>query len=293
MRRALGSVLASLALVATMCVHVLPVAAEPHCKLSTSGSTLHREVRIRIDSACGRSGTGKGSQGPPTRVYDCGPRVIFLNSTPATSEDVCRAAEAGCSVPLGTPVDPTVTTLVVMVQRLDKFWSVQRVDCAVRVNALTPLMIRAEVIRLIPAVPVRSAPVDGYTLVNTKTVLWVETPSQRPLGLVTLLGHRVQIQITAASVRWDFGDGTVDDGPLGQPFSAACATRECPAFWGHDYTRKGTPVVTATVSWTARYAVDRGAWTDLPGGVVIGALTRQQLVVREARAVLVPDPSQR
>jgi hypothetical protein len=290
MRRTLGPISISLALMAAVCISASPATATQPCQSSTSGRATAGRLYVHSDVHCEGGGRGDGSEGPPTRVVACGPPSILATSTPATPDDPCRSAEAGCGVPAGTPVDPAVTTVVVLVQRADRSWVVLRVDCAVRTSALTPLTIRAEAVRLLPAVPVRSAPADGYTLVNMKTVLWVATPAQRPLGPVTLLGHRVQIRITAASVRWDFGDGTVVPGPLGQPFSAACRTRECPGFWGHDYTRTGTPVVTAAVSWTARYAVDGGVWTNLPGGVVTGMVARQQLVVREARSVLVPDP---
>jgi hypothetical protein len=290
MRLARGSVLALLVFVMTTFADALPARAERLCRSATTANTRDGGLRIQSFARCDDHRADSG-EAPPTRVVDCGPPSTLGLSTPATSDDPCRTAKVSCAVPASRQVDPAVTTLVVIVQRADKVWVFQSVNCAARVNTLTPVMIRAQVIRLVPAVPVRSAPVDGYTLVNMKTVLWVETPPKRPLGPVTLLGHRVQIQIAASSVRWNFGDGTAVDGPLGQPFSIACSTRECPGFWGHDYTRSGKPVVTAAVSWTARYAVDGGAWAEVPGGVVTGAVTARRLVVREARAVLVPDPN--
>jgi hypothetical protein len=264
------------------------------CTDDTSVNSGADNYRVTGGRDCGSADArADGSRRPATRVFDCGPPSPLTISTLATPDDECRTAEVDCAVPAGRVIDPSVTTIVVIVQRADNSWVVGSVDCAFHTDMLTPLLIRAEVIRLLPAVPVRSAPVDGYTLVNLKTVVWVQTPSQRPLGPVTLLGHRVRIEITASSVRWNFGDGTLVHGPLGQPFGTDCRGRECPGFWGHDYTRTGTPLVTAAVSWTARYAVDGGGWAVVPGGVVTGVATALRLVVRQARAVLVADPNER
>ena len=249
-------------------------------------------------SSSGATGTGVGVpvvQAPPTKTVDCGPPVTSIGGgTPDTVEDPCRPAKVGCAIYNGDPVDPTITTVVTYVFD-GTTWRLANLNCASKAAvgggpALTGLAIREKAIELLPSVPIRSAPANGETFVNMQTLLWLDSPPSRSLGPVALLGHGIGIQITAQNAKWDFGDGDTESGPLGKPYEGDCATKDCPGFWGHDYTTVGSRIVTATVTWTAVYTLDGGAPEPVPGGPISRGSTTLPLRVREARAVLVPNP---
>jgi hypothetical protein len=235
-------------------------------------------------------------QAPPTKTIDCGPPTYTTGGgTPDTVDDPCRPAKVDCAVVRGTPVDPTITTVVTYVFD-GTTWRLNNVNCASKPAAggpaLTGEAIREQAIELLPSVPIRSAPADGNTFVNMQTILWLDSPSSRALGPVALLGHQIGIQIAVQSVKWDFGDGNTANGPLGQSYDGACATKECPGFWGHDYASVGTPAVSATVYWTATYSLDGGPAQPVPGGPISRGNTTLPLTVRQARGVLVPNPGE-
>lgn len=260
-----------------------------------SGDHIQLGARERCGSVSPGTSTEQASGGvaaaPPTQTVDCGPPTYSIGGgTPDTADDPCRMAKVDCSVARGAPIDPRVSTVVTLVYD-GANWTARSVNCASRAaNALTGLAIRQEAIKLLPVVPIRSAPADGNTFVNLKTVLWMDSPPTRALGPVTLLGHQIGIQITAAAVRWDFGDGVAVSGPLGKPYDTSCDSKECPGFWGHDYAATGNRTVTATVRWSATYTVDGGPAQPVPGGLITRGATTLPLTVREARDVLVPNP---
>jgi hypothetical protein len=163
------------------------------------------------------------------------------------------------------------------------------------VPGVTGLMVRQEIERLVPHPAVGVAPPGGVTLVNIQTLLWVETPADRSLGTVTLLGHRVELRVHVSRVDWDFGDGGTDttDGPEPKYDPADdCHTVTCPGYWGHMFTTTGARSISAAVSWTGRYRVDGGGWQAIVG-TVSGPATTATITVREARGVLVADPEPR
>ena len=190
------------------------------------------------------------------------------------------------------PRDPTATTEVVAVQQSDGSWAATAVNCNVSTIQLTPQMLRAEVVRLVPRVGIKAAPGNGRVLVNLETLFWADTRVDRSLGTVMLLGHQVALTIHVESVSWDFGDGAVgsSDGP-GRPFgdSDHCGTAQCPGWFGHTYAATGRFAVTATVRWSGEYAVDGAAAQPIPG-IVTGPEATSTIQAVEARGVLVPDP---
>jgi hypothetical protein len=107
---------------------------------------------------------------------------------------------------------------------------------------------------------------------------------------VTLLGHHVALRVRVARVDWKFGDGDTDTtstpGPKYDP-AAGCRTVTCPGYWGHIYRSTGPVRVSATVTWFGQYRVDSGAWQDI-ADTVAGPVASTDLVVRQARCVLVP-----
>jgi hypothetical protein len=153
--------------------------------------------------------------------------------------------------------------------------------------------VRQEAQRLVPHPAIGTAPPGGTTLVNIQTLLWVDTPPQRTLGTVPLLGHHVTLEVHVAQVTWDFGDNTSDTTHSpGSKYDPArpCSTKLCPDYWGHVYTSTGSKPVQATTTWTGRYRVDTGPWQPIPG-TVTGPPTTTNLTVREARGVIVRNDS--
>jgi hypothetical protein len=208
--------------------------------------------------------------------------------------DPCSWVVVGCT--LGgasvTPIDPTATTEVVIIVQPDGSWTVDAVRCSVPAAQLTPAMVSAEVVKLVPRVNIEAAPGTGRVLVNLETLFWADTPADRALGTVVLLGHQVAITVHAQSVSWDFGDGTTatSDGP-GRPFGESdhCGTAQCPGWFGHTYARTGTFAVSATVLWSGAYAVD-GAPAQAIAGTVTGPAATNPIQAVQARGVLVPNP---
>jgi hypothetical protein len=155
-------------------------------------------------------------------------------------------------------------------------------------------MVRQQAERLVPTAAVGLAP-HGTSLVNIETVMWADAPRNQTLPAVSILGRSVSIRLTLAGVSWDFGDGELDSsGPAGRPYDNTadpCRSRQCPQYFGHTYRHTGKVRVRATASWTASFTVDGGAPVDIPGAVT-GPQSDEPLVIKQARAVLVPNPGE-
>jgi hypothetical protein len=152
--------------------------------------------------------------------------------------------------------------------------------------------VRVEVVRLVPLVAVRAAP-SGAALVGLESLFWVDTAATRDLGTVTLLGHRVAITVTVSTVRWSFGDGgTASSAGPGRPFTSKdhCGQVQCPGWFGHTYAETGAVTVSAVVNWSASYVVDGGGVQQIIG-TVAGRAASMPIIVKQARAVLVPTPT--
>jgi hypothetical protein len=155
--------------------------------------------------------------------------------------------------------------------------------------------VRARAVRLVPPAALGVAP-KAATLVNIQTLLWVAAPNTRTLAPITILGHRVVITLELDHVDYTFGDGATDTQPdPGKPYDDAndpCNTKLCPDYYGHIYTVTGKKTVTATASWNASFTVDGGGAVTIPG-TVAGPTANLSMLVRQARAVLVPNPGER
>jgi hypothetical protein len=162
----------------------------------------------------------------------------------------------------------------------------------VKTPEVTGEMAREEAEKLLPHPGIGTAPAGHVTLVNIETVLWVQTPADRTLGTITLLGHRVTLRAHVVEVRWDFGDGSSVSTPNpGKAYASAdpCRTAQCPNYFGHTYLHTGEITVGARLTWTGQFSVDGGGWQSI-AGTVTAAATDQTIRVKEARAVLVPNP---
>lgn len=250
-------------------------------------------------AACdaGRAGSTNGASSsapvPVVKTVDCGPPQLSDRLRP-TGNTLCQYLGNTCSVPSAAllPKDPHATTSVTIRQNPDGTWTQIGYNCAATSTApqLTAQMVRQQVEKLLPRPHLGIAPPGGTTLVNMQTLLWVDTPTDQPLGTVTLLGHRVALRIHINQVDWDFGDGTTETtaGPQRRYDPAdGCHTATCPGYWGHTYTRTGAVTVAATLTWTGQYQVDNGPSQRITGTVTAPA-TSTPLTIRQARGILVP-----
>lgn len=150
--------------------------------------------------------------------------------------------------------------------------------------------VRQTVIRLLPHVPIGSAPKPGSAwLVQAETIMWLDTTTDRHLSDATVLGRNVSFRIHLTGADWDFGDQTTEHSSTpGRPYDPAgdpCGTKDCPSYFGHTYVESGRVTATATATWTAQFRVGAGAWTDV--GPVTGPTTTLPLTLLEAHSVLV------
>jgi hypothetical protein len=208
----------------------------------------------------------------------------------------CNNWTQGCNAvaqPNGQPEQASVR----LIKLADGSWSFNGSICQQVAVAgpprITPLMVWEQARRLISAAPIGLAP-RARTLVNIETIMWVNTVAARMLPSVVLFGQRVSIHITIDHVVWAFGDGRTDtgEGP-GKPYDPhgdPCPTKQCPGYFGHVYTTTGQMTITATVTWRATFRVGGGAVTPIPG-TIAGPSATARILVREARSVLVPDPT--
>jgi hypothetical protein len=278
----------------------LPAYACTGTTWATSGSGAFNGIGTEScdDGTPGEEGNALVSTQPVIKTIDCGPPQVRANIR-SYAPDYCGQAQDACAVESAADLTTVagITTEATLQQRPDRSWELAGVNCNARVATpqVTALAVREQIERLVPHPKVGIAPPGGVTLVNIQTLLWVDTPADRSLGTVSLLGHRVALRVHVDHVDWDFGDGSTDitDGPEPKYDPADdCHTVTCPGYWGHVYATTGAMSVSAAVTWTGQYRVDGRGWQDI-AGTVAGPATTAQLTVREARGVLVPDPAVR
>jgi hypothetical protein len=237
--------------------------------------------------------SGSASSGLVTQTFDCGPPVPVGHLLSAS--DFCGQVHNSCAGdPLTNAAGQPLTTYASRTMGADGFWSLLSIDCTV-VAGPAPVpaaAAQASFIKLLPHLSVSSAPPNGRSLVNAESLFWIPTANPLNLGSATLLGHRVTLTATVASVRWNFGDSTTatTNGP-GRPFLASdhCATLTCPGWFGHTYTTPAAHLsVPATITWTGTYNVDGGVELSIPATVTTTPPPTTVTVV-QARSVLVPN----
>ena len=253
---------------------------------------------------CGsEDGSNADSSGPTVHVkwVDCGPARLMghtVGGRQTAASYACKQVFNDCALnAIGRqPVDPFVTTKAELQQSPGHVWTMIGENCNARTSRpqLTPLLVRQQVEKLVPHPGIGVAPPGGRTLVNLQTVLWADTPADRRLGTVRLLGiYRVALRVHVQQVLWDFGDGTsARTGSPGRPYRAGehCATVTCPGHFGHVFGRTGSMTITSQVSWTGQYSVNGGQWQTIAGAVT-GPQAAAEVTVVQARGVLVADPS--
>jgi hypothetical protein len=276
--------------------------SSPGCADSTSASAGTGKLTVGARRSCPEHSTprhpGPGGARALYRQVDCGPPRVGVPAV-VNRQNFCNLVRRDCNVadPKELPTDPHLTTLALLRSRDGgKTWVYTGADCAARTARprVTPLLARQEIEKLVPRPGIGVAPPGGKTLVNLQTVLWADTPADRNLGTVTLLGtYRVALRVHVQQVAWAFGDGATEvaDGP-GLPYSKGehCTTVTCPGHFGHVYATTGTMTITEQVTWSGQYSVNGGAWQDV-AGTVDGPAATAQVTVLQARGVLVADPT--
>lgn len=152
--------------------------------------------------------------------------------------------------------------------------------------------VRDRATRLLPPVQIGSA-WTTTALVNAETILWAVTAPDRPLAHVTVAGQRVQLRVHFAEASWNYGDGmhetTNEPGKPYDKINDPCHTAQCVDYRGHTYTVTGRMTITLQVTWHAQYRRGAGSWVDIDDAIT-GPTTQHVLTVKEARAILVPNP---
>lgn len=249
-----------------------------------------------VANSGGDDGVSGTYQGPPTRSVPCGrsaPDALIAIGDLNADDDAmsCIQATKDCAAASIDPKHP-LTPVVVVVKR-SWGWDYAGTPC---VNngppAVTAALVREQVSRLVPPAAIGLAP-SKATLVNIQTIMWVDAPPDRDLAPLTLLGQQVAVHLHLDHVTWNFGDGhsAVSNGP-GKPYDAdsePCRAAECPGYFGHTYRDTGDVRVSATASWQASFTVNGGPAVTIPG-TVNGPTASSELTVKQARAVLVPNP---
>lgn len=201
------------------------------------------------------------------------------------------------SDPSNLPRNPKSTTQVTLQRNADGSSTRTGTQCNVVPTKgaraqVTAAMARDEAEKLLPHPTIGTAPTGHATLVNIETVLWLDTPTTRTLGTVTLLDRQVTLRAHLDTTVWDFGDHTGDTThDAGRKYTNAdpCRTPSCPSYYGHIYRHTGPVTITAQLSGTGQFRVDNGPWQPIAGAVTALA-TDDNVTVKQARGILVPNP---
>ena len=128
----------------------------------------------------------------------------------------------------------------------------------------------------LPSLRAKTQPTDK-TLINFDTIFYVEAqPLHRSL---TLLGQRVELEITPSTFRWVHGDGTT---AVTQTPGAAYPAKDVVHRYQHAHVTVEHHV---EIVWTARWSLNGGPLQDVPGTVTtVGPAT--PLRVAEATPAL-------
>jgi hypothetical protein len=220
-------------------------------------------------------------------------RLGTVTDDPDLGAGMCAAWAPRCGLTEVTDGRRRVVVLQ-LIKMADGRWHYFGGGCRIVGHEITAQMVVQRAERAIPAAAIGLAP-RTTTLVNTQTVMWVQTASTRTLAPVTILGRTVTITITLDHVTWSFGDGAHDTttGP-GKAYDEThdpCETPMCPHYDGHVYTITGTMTITARATWRAAFRVGTGP-TQQINGTIDGPRATAHIHAKQARGVLVPNPDE-
>ena len=264
------------------------------CVLNGEAEGVLGATGIAVRGKCVKTSAGAPAEnaGPPTKVVDCGRPSSKDNGFWVKECGAPRACYDDVADPNHQHPEDAFATFV---QAPDGSWLLQNVWCP---TSSTPIpdtqAVREQALRLLPTVAIGSA-WTHRALIHAQAILWADTPPDRTLPPVTVVGHRVQLRIHFEHAAWDYGDGaTATTETPGRPYNAQtdpCQTAQCPGYQGHTYTRTGPATISLTVAWQAQFSLDNGTtWTDVDPAPLPGPATTRQLQLLQARGVLVRTP---
>ena len=144
-------------------------------------------------------------------------------------------------------------------------------------TVFTPGLARQAVANIpLPGLTLNVQP-DGETLVNVPTIFWADP---QPFETsIDLLGREIEIEATPVSFTWVHGDGTTQttDHP-GKPYPRQDIT--------HRYWQPSELEARVDTTYSVRFSIDGGGWTDL-GEVLVAAGPATVIDVHEAAPILV------
>ena len=110
---------------------------------------------------------------------------------------------------------------------------------------------------LTPAVSIGVNP-SARGLAGLRSWFWIDgfagTLTAPP---ISAFGMTIDVRMSAGTVTWDFGDGTVEQGDLGRAYPEESTVQ-------HAHRDAGSYTITATIDLVPEYRVDGGPWTTLP-----------------------------
>jgi hypothetical protein len=126
-------------------------------------------------------------------------------------------------------------------------------------STVTPDLVARAFQRIpLPALRAKTQPADK-TLINFDTIFYVDAaPLHRTL---TLLGQRVELEITPSTFRWVHGDGTT---AVTQTPGAAYPAKDVVYRYQHAHVTVRHHV---EIVWTARWSLNGGPFQDVAGTV--------------------------
>jgi hypothetical protein len=273
-------------------------AAAEGCGVSVSCNTGDNGTVKAGESPSPQPGTalepiGKEKPGPVEAWTDCGPNIGPQVVT-ATDVGPCFAPLQACPLPHGMKADSNVHVFLVTTTHPDGTKTVRN-ECTVDLRGRQPQLAAADVEKwLVRQIPVGSIGTPNpKSLVNLKTIFWVDTKPTYQWGPMSLVQANVRIRVTLDHVHWTFGDGaSVDTPDVGRPYDpAAPCDAQCADHFGHAYTTsKGVMSVHARTFWRAEFSVNGGAFVALPQPVPANPMTPIQVAIVEARSQLVTPP---
>lgn len=158
---------------------------------------------------------------------------------------------------------------------------------AVIAPQVTPEMAREQFLQLLPVLDFGIEP-ELQSFVNVPVIVYADATREWEFPPVTLIGQAVQIRAVVTSYAWSFGGVEVTADWPGRPFADDCTRLPCEGYVQYPFAAPGSYDIGLTVTWTGQFAVNGGAWQDVPG---VGTTTTPpvQVDVVEARPVLT-DP---
>lgn len=125
---------------------------------------------------------------------------------------------------------------------------------------------------------------EGWGVVNKPMAVWAGNNSSRT-ETMELAGYTVEIRVTPAEYRWNFGDGnTVTTKSAGRKPRYAHD-----ADISHSYTESGEYTINLTTSYVGQFRVDGGPWEDIPGTAEIASTPVPVEIYRYVRYLVDED----